>query len=251
MIRNLNAFFILIIVLITNQIGLSQDTTEYGKNAILLHINYGFHVPGADLAKRFGTNFSLGGNLEYKLKKDYFIGASYSYIYGKKVKEEIGANLINEKSEIVGTDNHLAFLTINERGFIGSIYAGKIFHPWFGKKGGIKVSVGGGIIQHKVRIVDDYTVVPQIFDDYLMGYDRLTNGLMTQQYIGYQYLSDNRRINFSIGLVLQQGFTRSTREFNYDTRQTDTAKRLDLLNGIQVSWILPFYFNDYSEEIIY
>lgn len=251
MIRNLNAFLILIIVLITNQMCFGQDTTKSGKNAILFHIHYGFHVPGADLAKRFGTNFSLGSNLEYKLKNDYFIGVSYSYLFGKKVKEVVGANLLNGKSEIVGADNNLAGLTITERGFTGSLYIGKIFQPWYGMKGGIKVSLGGGIMQHKIRIIDDYTVVPQIFDEYLKGYDRLTNGLMTQQYVGYQYLSDNRRINFSIGLVLQQGFTKSSREFNYDTRQTDTAKRIDLLNGIQVSWILPFYFNDYSEEVIY
>ncbi|MBK7604400.1 MAG: hypothetical protein IPI15_12580 [Saprospiraceae bacterium] len=79
----------------------------------------------------------------------------------------------------------------------------------------------------------------------------MSNGLMTQQYIGYQYLSDNRRINFSIGLLFQQGFTKSVRGYNYDSMMPDVAKRFDMLNGIQASWILPFYFNDYSEEVIY
>jgi hypothetical protein len=48
-----------------------------------------------------------------------------------------------------------------------------------------------------------------------------------------------------------QGFTKSSRGFNYDTGLKDNARRLDLINGIQVSWVLPFYFNDYSSEIIY
>ncbi len=251
MIKHLNVIFILSLVLVNVQFCIGQDTLKVGKNAILFHINYGFHVPGADLAKRFGTNFSIGSNVEFKFRNNFFTGVSYSYLYGKKIKEQIGANLLNNKSEIVGADNHLAGLTISERGFTSSLYFGKIFHPWFGKKGGIKVSIGGGILQHKIRIVDDYTVVPQIFGPYLKGYDRLTNGLLTQQYIGYQYLSDNRRINFSVGFILQQGFTKSSRGFNYDTQEYDLSDRFDLLNGIQASWILPFYFKDYSEEIIY
>jgi len=229
----------------------AQELVKEQKNALLFHVNYGIHIPGADMAKRYGSSFAIGGGLEYKLKSDFFIGGDYGYLYGKSVKEPIAFNLYNNKAEIVGIDNHLANLTIRQRGYLASVKVGKLFRPWYNKNAALKVSLGGGVMQHKVRVVDDYNVMPQITDDYLKGYDRLTNGLMVQEYIGYQYLSNNRRINFSAGVLLSQGFTKSVRGFNYDTGLFDNKKRLDLLNGIQVSWILPFYFNDYSEDIIY
>lgn len=251
MIQFLKFFPALILVALGSIKCQAQIKKSEPKNALMLHIHYGYHAPGFDMAKRFGNNFSIGGDIEYKLKNNFFAGFSYSYLYGKKIKEKVAYNLINTKSEIVGTDNHLALFTLSERGFSSVLSIGKIFYPSPTSRGGIKVSIGGGVLQHKIRIVDDYTVVPQIFGKYLKGYDRMSNGLMTQQYIGYQYLSDNRRINFSIGLLFQQGFTKSVRGYNYDAMMPDVAKRFDMLNGIQASWILPFYFNDYSEEVIY
>ncbi|HMY85443.1 MAG TPA: hypothetical protein PLC76_05770 [Saprospiraceae bacterium] len=230
---------------------ISQEKTSKARSALLIHLDYGFNLPAADLAKRFGSNFQVGGDVEYKFPVDIFIGVNYSYLWGKKVKENIGENLFNAKNEIVGIDNHLANLVIRERGFSSSLNVGKLFRIFPNEAAALKVGIGGGFLQHKVRIVDDYGVVPQITGDYLKGYDRLTNGFMTRQYIGYQYLSTNRKINFSVGFVFAQGFTRSARGFNYDTGKKDTEKRFDLLNGLQVSWILPIYFNDYSEEIIY
>jgi hypothetical protein len=248
---HIRIFIFIIFCLLSYQKVNAQLTIEVEKEALLLHINYGYSYAGGDLAKRFGNNFGVGGSLEYKLKNDFFVGVDYTYLWGKNVKEKIAQNIYNAKNEIVGIDNHLANLTLRERGFALSASFGKIFRPFNNEDAGVKISVGGGWLQHKVRIVDEYGVVPQILEDYLHGYDRLTNGLLTRQYIGYQYLSSNRRVNFSIGLVLMQGFTKSSRGFNYDTGLKDNARRLDLINGIQVSWVLPFYFNDYSSEIIY
>lgn len=59
------------------------------KNALMLHIHYGYHAPGFDMAKRFGNNFSIGGDIEYKLKSDFFVGFSYSYLYGKRSKRRL------------------------------------------------------------------------------------------------------------------------------------------------------------------
>ncbi len=243
--------YIVVFCLISAISAISQEKANSGKSAVLIHLNYGYNVPAADMAKRFGGNFNVGGDVEYKFPSDFFIGVNYSYLWGKSVKEAIGANLYNAKDEIVGTDNHLANLVIRERGFSSSLNVGKLFRIFPNEDAALKIGIGGGVLQHKVRIVDDYGVVPQILGDYLKGYDRLTNGFMTRQYIGYQYLSANRKINFSIGFVLAQGFTRSARGFNYDTGNKDIARRLDLLNGIQLSWVLPIYFNDYSEDIIY
>lgn len=244
-------FIALILIIIAPSITLGQQRIDKPKDALLFHLDYGYGLPGGDLAKRFGNNFTVGGGLEFKFAKNYFIGMDYSYLWGKTVKEKIARNLYNAKNEIVGIDNHLASIILRERGYALSASLGKLFKIFPDDNSALKVSLGGGWLQHKVRIVDDYGVVTQILDQYLHGYDRLTNGFMTRQYIGYQYLSSNRRINLAVGLVFIQGYTKSVRGYNYDTGLFDTTKRIDLFNGIRIGWILPFYFNDYSEDIIY
>lgn len=40
---------------------IAQQKIVVEKEALLLHINYGYSFAGADLAKRFGNNFGVGG----------------------------------------------------------------------------------------------------------------------------------------------------------------------------------------------
>lgn len=229
---------------------MAQQGAKQEKDALLLHMSYGYHLPGKDLSDRFGNNNTIGAALEFKLKSDFILGGNFSYLFGRRIKEDIMGNLFNERNELVGTDNHLAAITLSERGFTATGYLGKLFafgHP----QGALKVTIGGGVMQHKVRVIDDYSVFTQVLGEYQKGYDRLTNGLMLEQYIGYQWLFANRRINFSAGLVFNQGFTTSARKFNYNTGERDEASRLDLLNGLKVTWILPFYLTEDNVIRIY
>jgi hypothetical protein len=38
-----------------------------------------------------------------------------------------------------------------------------------------------------------------------------------------------------------EGFTQSRRSYDYDLMKQDTKKRLDILYGGKVAWILPLY----------
>ena len=86
--------------------------------------------------------------------------------------------------------------------------------------------------------------------DYKKGYDRLTNGLTLKQFIGYQHLDPNLRLNFFAGFEFLEGFTRSRRDFDFDTRRKDQTDRLDLLWGFRVGLVLPFYFSG-DRDIFY
>ncbi|HQW11214.1 MAG TPA: hypothetical protein PK076_02480 [Saprospiraceae bacterium] len=245
-------FITLLIIAIGNQsFGQKKAIPEKG---LLVHFEYGWHLPSSDLKNRFGNNFTLGSAIEYKFN-NWFGGLSYHYIFGNTVKEAVLANLLNDRGEIIGIDGHLANITLQERGFMSSLYIGRLIPLSVNRQHNIKVSIGGGIMQHKIKVTEEYNVVPQIVKDYIGGYDRLSNGPMVEESIGYQYLSTNKRINFNIGLVFRQGFTAQRRIANYVFDQPNNtplnSKRLDLLNGVQVSWILPFYFNDSPDEIIY
>ncbi|MBA3901808.1 MAG: hypothetical protein H0X62_16670, partial [Bacteroidetes bacterium] len=105
---------------------------------------------------------------------------------------------------------------------------------------GFFVLGGVGFLQHKVRIENPGNASPQIFGEYKKGYDRLTNGISTSQFIGYMFLSNNRLLNFFGGVEFVQGFTQN-RRFNYDNMDYDHTQRLDLLTGIKVGWVFPLY----------
>jgi hypothetical protein len=82
---------------------------------------------------------------------------------------------------------------------------------------------------------------PQLAGDLKKGYDRLTNGPSVSEYFGYTYLSNNRLLNFFVGLECSQAFTKDRRIWDYQMMKPDDSQRLDLLYGLRAGWILPLY----------
>jgi hypothetical protein len=139
------------------------------------------------------------------------------------------------------------------RGFYAGLHIGKLFSIGLSNpRSGIRLGLGAGLLQHKIRIQDDpFKSVPQLSGEYKKGYDRLTNGFTITETVGYQVLSKNRRINLFAGFEFTQAFTQNRRDYNFDTMEKDENPRLDLLSGFRVSWILPFYFGKEADEIYY
>lgn len=105
-------------------------------------------------------------------------------------------------------------------------------------------------MQHRINIYDRDKSVTQIRGAYLKGYDRLSNGLFVEQYVGYTHFSRNRLVNFTVGANFLAGFTRGRRDYLYDVRRPGTDKRLDLLIGLRAGWFIPM-FRRKSEELIF
>ena len=144
-------------------------------------------------------------------------------------------------------------ILLRERGLHINGHIGKIF-PLSDKnrRSGIRVTVGAGFLQHKVRIQDDpQRLVPQLLDDYRKGYDRLTNGFALSQFVGYQIMSLDGRLNVYLGVEFIEGFTQNRRSLNFDTMLQDTDKRFDMLLGFKLNYSLPFYLNSSPDDIIY
>ncbi len=233
-------------------IGQNEKGNEYG--VLNVNITYGAHLPGADWAERYGFHFSVGGGLEYITYPGNFIfGVESSYIFGGTVHENVLEPLQNEEGEIIGNDLQFADVNLRQRGLYTGFYVGKLFNiiPK-NERAGIRVTLGGGYLWHRIRIQDDFDTAPQFFGEYSKGYDRLTDGLGLTQFIGYQSLAKDRRANFMIGLEFMQAFTSSVREFNWDTRAfTAGERRLDLRFGIRAAWTIPFYISQPPETIFY
>lgn len=249
--------FIQLILFIGLSLNLSLNAQDFAQNkghAWLVKFNYAAQFPGGDLSSRFGNNSNLGTGIDFITSEgNWLFGLEGGFIFGSDVKTNVLEDLQGPSGNIIGSNGGAADIQLKQRGFYIGGLVGKILR--FSSKNprtGFRITLGAGLLQHKIRIQNDpQNDVPQLSNQYKKGYDRLTNGLALNQFIGYQVLGLNKRLNFYAGLEFTQGFTKSRRSFNFDTRSQDTENRVDLLFGIRIGWILPFYFGKGSDEIYY
>lgn len=206
-------------------------------------MSYAAQLPGADLAKRFGLNSALGFGVNFKFRSNLMLGLEGSFLTGNRITDTtVLQNLKASNGEIYDLNGEFARVLIYERGWLVTGVIGYVW-PVIGPNpnSGILMKAGFGFMQHKIRIESNRNPVPSLAPEYLKGYDRLVNGFTFQQFIGYQYLSNKRLINFFAGIEFYEGLTRNRRSFNYDLMRAETDHRLDVLYGIRAGWILPIY----------
>lgn len=227
-------------------------TTTPARKGFVFGVNGSFDMPAGDMADRYGNSFRIGPSLFYKTTNNWMIGVKGDFITGSKIEEDslminirdANGAFINQDGERIGVGTFL-------RGYMVGVQLGKIFP--LGKKSndnGLLVMTGVGFMQHKINIFDRDKSIPQLRGDYRKGYDRLTNGIYVEQFVGYNYFSKNAVLNFHIGLDIAAGFTQGRRDYLYDVRRTDNGGRLDILFGIRGGWYLPF-FRRKSEEYFF
>ncbi|MBI4930740.1 MAG: hypothetical protein HY841_08260 [Bacteroidetes bacterium] len=209
----------------------------------MVKFSYSFQLPGGDLAKRFGYNSNVGLNFSIKTKRNLIFGASGSFLFGDQIKENgILDSLKTSSGFIINQNGNPSVVRLFERGFTVSLHVGKLF-PILSpnKNSGIIIYAGPVFLRHKIKMDDIGHQSPQLVDPYPKGYDRLTAGLGAHEFIGYMYVGNKRMLNFFGGFEFTQAFTKSQRSYDYDLMKADTDKRIDLLNGIRIGWILPLY----------
>jgi hypothetical protein len=214
--------------------------------AILLQLSFAAHLPGGDMADRFGENLAFGGGVEYITSNNWIFGVEGHSLFGSKVKEDPLEIIRTDEGDIIGSDQLLASVVLRQRGLYVGAVGGKLL-TFSEKRSGIRLTFGAGMLRHRIRIQDDTRTVTQIRGDYRKGYDRLTSGLALQQFIGWQHLGAQRRSNWMIGFEFNQGFTQSMRDWDFSAMRKLSESRLDLRFGIRAAWALPFYQKKASE----
>lgn len=217
------------------------------------HLTYAFQLPAGDLAERFGENYNVGSGLQLVLPSNWILEVDGQYLFGQQVKQDVIATLRSPEGYIFASDGGDAEVELRQRGYwIGASLGKLIGLSSANRRSGILISAGAGLLEHRIRIQDEPQVlVPALRKEYKKGYDRLSNGLALKQFIGYQHFSLNRRINFFAGFEFMQGFTESRRDWNTDEMRREVGRRLDLLYGFRLGWILPFYLGDKGDTIYY
>lgn len=207
-------------------------------------MSYAYQMPGGDMAARFGNNSNLGLGFHIKSRTQWYYGVQGQFLFGTDVIREEGflQNLMVDGNYVLDNDGSPATLVVQERGYALSADVGRLI-PCVGPNpnSGILIKSGVGFLQHKIRIEHQQTHIQQLEGDYLKGYDRMANGPAVTGFIGYYHMSNNRFINFTIGVEGWRGFTSPQRSINFDTQVSESGDRKDLLLGLRAGWTLHLY----------
>ena len=239
-------------VLIYTVIGASSAQEK--KHGTWLEFRYGFHYPLEDLQNRFGAFNDLGASIEViSLRSKFFAGVDGSFIFGNTVKEDVVAGLRTFDGTILGNNGLPADINLKARGFYLGVNVGKIFtiSKDVNDPSGIRVQIGTGLLQHKIRVQDNSGTVAALNKQNLKGYDRLSNGPAIHLALGFQYKPPKTNFQFSIMGDAYAARTQSRRDFDNPTGGYLTGKRTDILAGITLAYIVSISRNTNPDHIYY
>lgn len=207
-----------------------------------INLSYSPQIPGGDFAKRFGLTNNIGLNFGVKTAKNWQIEFEGNFLFGNRVKEDSLLDFLQtDEGYIIDKYGDAVNVLIFQRGFSESIMVGKLF-PFGGVNlnTGIVAKFGAGFMHHKIRIENQDDKVAALTKANLVYVDRLTMGLALKQYIGYQYFSNRKLINFNIGLEFTEGFTQGMRDYQFGYGEYRESRK-EFLMGIRAGWIFPIY----------
>lgn len=207
-----------------------------------INLSYSPQIPGADFGKRFGFTNSIGLSAGVKTAKNWTFELEGSFLFGKNIKEDSLLDFLQtDEGYIIDQYGDAVNVLLFQRGFTESFMVGKLF-PVIGPNlnSGIVAKFGAGFMHHKIRIENQDDKVPALTKANLVYVDRLTMGLSLKQYIGYQYFSDRKLVNFNIGLEFTEGFTQGMRDYQFGYGEY-RENRTEFLMGIRAGWVFPIY----------
>ncbi|MCC7030108.1 MAG: hypothetical protein IT257_07375 [Chitinophagaceae bacterium] len=230
----------------------SSESTTGPANAMWnLDVLAAMDFPMADMAKRYGTSYRIGLGIKYKTTTNWIFGVKFEFITGNKMQEDSLLWNMRNSLGITNINGEVLNVGMFERGYVVGVQAGRIF-PFLqaNPNSGPMMLASVGFMQHKINFFDRDNSFPQLRDDYKKGYDRLTNGLYIEDFVGYNFHSKNKLINVYAGFNFLWGFTKVRRDFTFDLERKEIEGRNDLLVGFKLGWVVPIYKKK-SEDTYY
>lgn len=239
------AFFILIFSFINSLTLRAQKTIDSALTFPMFSAAYMVQFPGGDMAKRYGVNSNIGGSFMLKLKNNIIFDLNANFIFGSELRGDAAGvfdSILTSTGGIINENGEYGKVSTYERGYFIGGRIGYIL-PFFqaNPNSGPVIMIGGGLLQHKIRIENDGNNTPQILNDYKKGYDKMSYGFSASEFIGYMNFSKSQFTNFYIGVELYQGWTHSGRSYDFNLMRKDTQKRMDILTSLKIGWIIPIY----------
>lgn len=234
-------------ILFITRFGISQVTLAdtAAEARVMVSVHYASGWTGGDMVNRYGYFNLVGFSSGYKFRNNLFVLGDANFMFGSRVKiPALLDGLKDSFGNITDVNGDPATVSILARGIALNAQIGKIIPcNKKNKNSGIMVHLGTGYLNHRIRIETQTQVVPLIELDYKKGYDRLTTGISTTQFLGYSYLPKNGFYNFYGGIYAIEGFTKNRRTIFFDEPSVpvSTNTRLDIIVGFKIGWYIPFY----------
>lgn len=241
---------ILYLLISVYSFGQNYDRYAFSNKNLNFKFDLNLSTPGGDMAKRFGNFTSIGFGVLLKGKTNWLAGIDGAYLFGGKIKElTLLDNMVNGAGFISKNNGSPANYAVNMRGLTFFAKGGRLFSFSAAKPNQGLILLGGlGYLQHKINFQTTQNDLPALNPDYSKGYDRLTDGIAMNEFVGYFYQSPNKMINFYIGLEFVQAFTQNRRGFNYDTRTFDTRSNTDFIQSVRFGWMFPLALGSKHED---
>lgn len=208
-------------------------------------VHYGANWTGGDLAERYGFTNSIGSHSGYKTKKNWIYGVDGNFFFGDNIAiDGLLQNLQDSKGRIFNSSGTPATVLLFNRGFNVNASVSKVIPVLSpNPNSGIMIQLTAGYVWHKLRVESQEDEIPQLQGDYLKGYDRLTTGFNTTQFLGYNFMANRGIWNFYGGIYFQQGFTVNQRDIFWDHPNEKVSKdlRIENMTGIRFGWLIPIY----------
>lgn len=236
--------FILFLIIASGVDGQTQQSqkAKESESISMVFPSIGFQMPGGDMADRFGLSSTVGPGYQHKTKNNWLFGVDWNFIFGNKINEDsLIQNLITEDGFVISDQGQVANVSFFERGFYAMARVGKVIPVLDSNpNSGLMLTAGAGFLQHRIHIAVEDNIAAALRNDYKMGYDRMSNGFSTSQFVGYLHIGESNLANFFLGFEFVQAWTQNRRSMNFDTMRRDDTMRLDLLYGVKAGWIIPF-----------
>jgi hypothetical protein len=250
-VRNL---FLLVFLISQTAHSQQKESTDNIYAHPILSFHYSINNSAFQWKERFGLFNTIGLNIGYKTKRNWYYLGEGNFYFGNQTKEDqLLNNLKDSYGNITDDQGNIAVVPVFSRGLSSSLILGKLI-SFNGNKNesGLLLNFGIGFLSYKYRVETNSENIPQIEKDYTKGYDRLTQGLLFSEYIGYQIVSEKELLNFNIGLYFNQAITHNVRTIFFDQPNKTVSKnsRLDGSYGLRVGWNIPF-FNNKPKDFYY
>ena len=237
--------FLAFILFLSTSVLAQRNTADSTIATPWISIQYGANWTSGDLADRHGFFSHIGFFAGYKTKRNWIYGIDASFMFGNNVRTYgIFDLLVDSQGNITDQNGDIAQVFVLSRGMYVNGSIGKILPVLSpNKNSGLYVNFGAGYLAHKVRIETQDQVIPSLELDYRKGYDRLTSGINTHQFLGYALMSNKSFLSFYGGFYVQEGFTYNRRNVFFDQPDTPVSKEMmiDIQYGIKVGWLIPIY----------
>lgn len=220
---------------------------------VLFQVGYGPYQSAGELADRFGNGWAIDGGIYWlPANSNFEFGVRANYGFGQEVKEDVLAGLRTPQGFIIGNNREPADIQLRQRQLFIGPSLGYTFRIGSNQRKGVSLKTTLGYYAHRIRIQrDPVQGTDALLEEFTPGYDRLTGGPAIYQFVGYQTLSEDRRINAYIGFDMLAGFTRPLRAFDVaEGGPLPDDLRTDLVLGVRAGLIIPIYLGE-GREIFY